>query len=91
MCNQWLGYDFPLERLEFFSPDLYINYRLFKYMAPYKDPLWAIITLNDDGSIEIRGKKSSWLGPSPTEMGFDFWNAAYPSVPYISDRKIPAL
>ena len=85
MSYQWLGDKFPLERYE---PAVHEKYPMLKYMAPYKDPLWALITIKNDGSFDIKGKESSWIGPSPLEMGYDFNYDPYPSVPYISNRKI---
>jgi 3',5'-cyclic AMP phosphodiesterase CpdA len=85
MSYQWLGEQFSLERYE---PALHEKYPILKFLAPYKDPLWALITIENDGSFNIKGKESSWVGPSPLEMGYDFNYEPYPSVPYISNRKI---
>lgn len=51
-----------------------------------KDPLWAFITIYDDGSISIKGKRSSYINPIPAKDLQD-WNG-YPTVPTISDRII---
>lgn len=39
-------------------------------MAYYTDPLFAFVTLYDDGLIEITGSTSAWQSPTPGEMGF---------------------
>jgi 3',5'-cyclic AMP phosphodiesterase CpdA len=86
MSNMWLGHDYALERPGI-GKEVYEKYKILRYTAPYKDPLWALITINPDGEIRIKGRRSEFIGPSPAEMG---WNdRLYPSVPWISDRAIP--
>lgn len=55
-------------------------------MAEYKDPLYAIVTL-DPGkkALTLTGKKSSFLPPAPTKKTF---KNAHKIAPKISDRKI---
>ncbi len=52
-------------------------------MAPYRDPLFAFLTFHPDGYIQVEGRETAWVSPSPLERG-------YPRVdeltPYISDR-----
>jgi hypothetical protein len=88
MSYQWLGKDYPLER---FEHSVYEQYPHYKYMAPYKEPLWAVMTIHSDGGINIKGRQTEFVGPSPAEMGLGFWDEAYPTVPFISDRKIPGV
>ncbi len=38
-------------------------------LAPYKDPLFAVVTVKTDGSIIVEGVESEWVGPSPQELG----------------------
>lgn len=39
-------------------------------VAPYRDPLWAVVTLDHDtGTLDIRGRTSEWVGPDPWERG----------------------
>jgi 3',5'-cyclic AMP phosphodiesterase CpdA len=49
-------------------------------------PLWALITVYSNGTIEVNGKKSSYIDPIPTNDLRD-WDG-YPTVPTISDRII---
>lgn len=59
-----------------------------KYTVPYKDPLWAMIEIDQKGTIIIKGKKTVFVGSSPEKLGVDLVDYIYPIVPYISDRKI---
>lgn len=63
-------------------------YPSIKYMAPYKDPIWAFLTIYNNGTLEIKGKTSVFLKPTPEEMNRPEFHSGYPDVPYISDRKI---
>jgi 3',5'-cyclic AMP phosphodiesterase CpdA len=85
MAYLWLGEKHGLERYE---KSVYEKYPWFKYTAPYKEPLWALMTIKRTGEINIRGKRSVYVGPSPAEMGIGIWDEAYPSAAHISDRVI---
>jgi calcineurin-like phosphoesterase family protein len=85
MSYQWLGQKYPCER---FDKSVYEKYPWYKFMAPHKDPLWALITIDSNGEINIHGRRSEWVGPSPADMGIGIWDEPYPAVPYISDRKL---
>ena len=37
----------------------------------YKDPLWAVMTVYEDGEIAIEGKRTEFLGASPEETGIE--------------------
>ena len=54
-------------------------------MAPYKDSLFATVTLRTGGLIDIEGRRSSWEAPSPEERSFP---GADELTPYISDRHL---
>ncbi|AWW32205.1 alkaline phosphatase [Echinicola strongylocentroti] len=81
----WLGDQYKTVR---YSEQVDENYPWIKYTAPYKDPLWATITIASNGKINIKGKKSSFVGPSPKQMGVADNKDVYPIVPYISTRKL---
>lgn len=59
-----------------------------KYTAPYKDPIWASLTIYSNGTAKITGRKSVFLRPAPQEMKRPEFHSGYPDVPYISDRTI---
>lgn len=39
-----------------------------RYTAPYRDPLFALVTLDPRGAIEIAGVGSQFVPPAPTEL-----------------------
>ena len=81
----WQGSDYPLSP---YGKRFSSTYPLMKYMAHYKDPLWALIDISADGVLQVHGRRSSFLGPSPVELGMPPYAFAYPVVPEISDRRI---
>jgi hypothetical protein len=54
-------------------------------MAPYRDSLFATVTLRTSGSIDLQGRRSDWEAPSPEGRGFP---GADELTPYISDRHL---
>ncbi len=71
MSNYWLGEAYETMR---YDPQTDARFPNLRYVAPYRDPLYAIVTITD-GVIDIRGPKSEFVGPAPAEMGFpmDSW------------------
>jgi predicted phosphodiesterase len=59
-----------------------------KYTVPYKDPLWAMVEIDQKGTINIKGKRSVFVGSSPEKLGVNQMDYIYPIVPYISNRTI---
>src|SRR5690606_2314481 len=51
-----------------------------------EDPIWAMITLYQNGTIRVDGKHSSYKNASEIAANSDY--DGYPTVPYISDRII---
>ena len=64
-----------------------------KHTAPYKDPLYALVTVDPhQGVLEIAGTRSDFEGPSPWELGASREELdARSLVPKISDWRIPFL
>ena len=62
------------------------NFPWIKYTCPYKDPLYATVTVYGDGTIKIKGVKTEWVGPPPSEIAYT--NEFYMDriSPVISDR-----
>lgn len=85
MSYQWMGAKYAFshysEEIESKNPGL-------KYIAPYADPIWALVTIYNDNTIEIKGKKTYFIKPTPEEMKRPEFHSGYPDVPYISDRII---
>jgi calcineurin-like phosphoesterase family protein len=84
MSYQWVGEKYQMIR---FSKEIDSKYPSIKYTIPYKDPLYAFIEINDK-EIVITGKKSSFVGPGPEELGMPEPPENNPTIPMISDRRI---
>jgi hypothetical protein len=54
-------------------------------MAPYRDALYAFVTFRPEGLIEIEGRRSGWVSPSPRERGYP---NAESLTPFIADREL---
>lgn len=78
----WIGKDTQSEKR--FSREINSRYGLMKYSMMYRDPLWAVVTLTDNGA-EIRGVTSEFLPPSPEEVGISENVDGLPLTPSIAD------
>jgi len=85
MSYQWMG-DVPPHA--HYSADIENAHPAVKNTAPYKDPIWAMLTIYSDGTIAVKGKKTTFVSPSPQEMQAPKYHLGYSDVPYISDRVI---
>lgn len=57
-------------RRETYPPEVHQKYRYLTHVAAYRDPLWAIVTLDfDRGELLIEGRRSEWVGPDPWARG----------------------
>lgn len=54
-------------------------------MAPYRDALFAFVTFRPDGWIEIQGRTSDWVPPTPADRGYP---EAERLTTKISDRRL---
>jgi predicted phosphodiesterase len=84
MSYKWLGEEYAHIR---YSEEVNKDYKWIKYTAPYKDPLFAVVTISTAGYIRIRGKKSDYVGPSPWEVGYPAEYMPYTSA-RITDREL---
>ena len=84
MSYQWLGDKYQTIR---YSKETDKKYPWIKYTVPYKEPLYAFVEISSE-SLKIKGRKSSFVGPSPDELGCPKPPANNPTVPYISNRNI---
>ncbi len=67
MSNKWMGENYISQR---YAKEIDEKFPTIKYTAPYKDPLYAIVTLKTDGSIQVKGTQSTWVGIPPEDMGY---------------------
>ncbi len=84
----WVGGDYQRIR---YSEEIDKAHPYIKYTVPYKDPIYAIVTIDHaQGYLRIEGKRSTFVGPAPWEIGRDrdHWDAATLK-PGISDWKMP--
>jgi len=83
----WLGSKFKHES---YSKEIHKRFPWISHTAPYKDPLWAFVEMDlTRGRLVVGGKKTSWVGPTPWELGINK-ETMNPNVcaPRISDRVI---
>jgi len=82
---QWLGDKYKEIR---YSEAIDKVKPMLKYTVPYKDPLWAMVEIDQEGTIYIKGKRSVFVGSSPEALGVDLTDYVYPIVPFISNRSL---
>ena len=63
---QWLTDD--IIRTDIYTPEILEQFPYVRHTAPYSKPLYAIITIDEDGAT-IKGVKGGFVGKSPEEMG----------------------
>lgn len=83
----WIGSAFAHTR---YGPEIEKTHPWIKNTVPYREPLWALVTIDFDRKImEIEGKTSEFVGPSPWELGADRNELEAETVaPAISDRRL---
>lgn len=84
MSYQWLGEKYQTVR---YSKEIDEKFPWIKNTVPYKEPLYAFIEISTD-AINIEGIKSSFVGPSPKELGCPEPPENNPTIPEITDRNI---
>lgn len=84
MSYQWLGEKFQHIR---YGEAVDKNHPWIKNTVPYKDPLWAYVEISADGTVHLQGRETTFVGPSPEELGVDMDTYVYPIVPFISDKE----
>ena len=67
MAYKWLGEEYEYIR---YSEEVDKDYRWIKYTAPYKEPLYTVVEISTEGYIKMSGKSSTYVGPSPWELGY---------------------
>lgn len=85
MSYQWLGDDYARVR---YSKEIDEKNPWIKYTVPYKDPIYTVAEIDNRGTFTMKGASTSFVGPSPKELGMTKYDMPYEIVPYISERKI---
>jgi 3',5'-cyclic-AMP phosphodiesterase len=73
-----------------YTPELHQSHPYLRQVAAYRDPLWAVATIDPAGGLlTIEGRRSEWVGAPAFERGVakDGPNATR-IVPAISDRRL---
>ena len=84
MSYMWVGEEYG-HKIEGVSESIYNQKPELKYTCPYKDPLYAFVTIFENGTIAIKGQTSTWVDPSPMELEFDGGVLPPEKRPVISD------
>jgi 3',5'-cyclic AMP phosphodiesterase CpdA len=89
MSYYWLGEKFQHVR---YGAEVDKTHPYLKYTAPYREPLFAVVTLSKAGGMQIEGTRSEFVGPSPAELGLEVApgssKAGERVVPRISNRAL---
>ena len=84
MSYRWVGREYQTIR---YSKEIDSQYPTIKSTIPYKDPLYAFVEITPEVVI-IKGKKSSFVGPGPLEIGIAGRPENNIITPVISNRKL---
>ena len=83
MSYKWVGDKFQYKR---FSPQIEEAFPNVSKTCPYKEPLYAVLTLDSEQEmLHIEGRETSFIGPSPNELKIPYAEKMNPT---ISERNI---
>ena len=64
---KWVG---GSHRNKSYPPEIYSKFRWIEYTCPYRDSLFATLTVDPaKGLIQLNGRQSQWVGKSPSQLG----------------------
>ena len=66
MSYQWVGERYRYVR---FSEDVEKANPWVSYTVPFREPLYAVVSIEGSGVIKIKGTKTEYIKPSPEELG----------------------
>ena len=67
------------------SPEIHRSHPYLRNVAAYRDPLWALVTVDlDRGELLIEGTRSEWQGADP-------WQRGAPETEYPRDKNRPSI
>jgi 3',5'-cyclic-AMP phosphodiesterase len=76
-------------RRETYPPEVHKSFRYLTHVAAYRDPIWAVVTLDlDRGELVLEGRRTEWVGPDPWTRGETTTRPREYLHPWISDRQI---
>ena len=85
MSYHYMGPRYPANS---YDSSILSSHPKIREVAPYRDPLWALIEISEKGKMTMHGKVSQFVGPTPRERGKSRIDDIYPGVPFISNRNI---
>lgn len=84
MSYYWAGSNYQVIR---YSEQIDEKFPWIKSTIPYAEPLYAFVEISNE-SISVEGKKTSFVGPGPEELGMPATPDNNPITPQISTRKL---
>lgn len=81
----WIGE--PTQTEKRFPKEINEKYSLMAYSMMYDKPLYAIVTLTEDGA-DVKGVKAQFMPPAPREIGLGDSIGVYPLVSVIEDAYV---
>lgn len=79
ISNHWVGTGYACRR---FDPETERAFPNLCYTFPYKEPVYAMVTLDEKGVV-IRGRKGAFVPPLPEELNY----RVHPVSPSVEDRE----
>ncbi len=86
MSYHWMGE--KCEHSGRFGAEVEEAFPAMRFTAPYRDPLYAVVTLDPEGRITISGKRSVFVPPAPAELGCPTLSSGHRISATISDRTL---
>jgi len=83
MSDIWVGEDFE-HKIDGIPDSVYEQKPDLKFVCPYVDPLYAFVNIYNDGTVVIKGQSSTWMTPTPEDLGYSLSDE---EIPKVSDRK----
>ena len=77
MSYQWVGEKYRYKR---FNEEIEKANPWVSYTVPYKEPLYAIVTIRNEGIFEIEGTRTEYIPPSPSELGYPEQQGRSPAI-----------
>lgn len=82
----------PAARRETYPPAVHKAHPYLTHVAAYRDPLWALVTLDlDRAELVVKGRRTQWVGPDPWARGEQVPWPREQLHPAISNRRLKGV
>ncbi len=81
----WVGEKYESDK--HYTKEINEEYPYLKYMIPYEEALYGIVTLDQKG-LHLKGSETEFVPPTPQELGMPETLNSYPIVPWIKDLSV---